>query len=212
MSKTILLADDSATIRKIVELTFDDSGFQVETVSGGEEALERFVTLQPDVVVADVAMPAPNGYEVCRRIKQSDRPVPVVLLVGTFERFDEQEAARCGADGHLKKPFESEVLLRKVEAVLEASAPAEPAVAPGRSAGTAALDAAATLPGVSTPVRTVPVEERSPRLAPEEIEAVAREVVRQIGEDVVRRVAREVLPEVAERLVRERIRELETEE
>ena len=96
MPKMILLADDSLTIRKVVELTFTDSDIRVVSVGSGQEALERLETLEPDLVLADVVMPEPSGYEICERVKASRRPVPVLLLAGTFEPFDEEIAERFG--------------------------------------------------------------------------------------------------------------------
>ena len=107
--RTLLLADDSPTVQKVVSLTFADEGMQVLTASGGEEALARLGEAVPDVLLADVHMPAPGGYELCARVKRDPRTagVPVLLLVGTFEPFDEAEARACGADGVLTKPFQS---------------------------------------------------------------------------------------------------------
>jgi CheY-like chemotaxis protein len=121
MPKTILLADDSLTIRKVVELTFSDSDIRVESVGSGREALDRIETVLPDLVLADVVMPEPSGYEICEKIKTSTRPVPVLLLAGTFEPFDVERARACGADGHLVKPFESGVLIERVETLLTAA-------------------------------------------------------------------------------------------
>ena len=118
MRRTILLADDSVTIRKIVELTFGDTDIHVESVASGREALERLRDLRPDLVLADVVMPGPSGYEVCRAVKASERPVPVLLLAGTFEPFDAEQARDCGSDGHLTKPFDSELLVERVEQLL----------------------------------------------------------------------------------------------
>jgi len=118
MRRTILLADDSVTIRKIVELTFGDTDIRVESVASGREALERLRDLRPDLVLADVVMPGPSGYEVCRAVKASDRPVPVLLLAGTFEPFDAEQARDCGSDGHLTKPFDSRLLVERVERLL----------------------------------------------------------------------------------------------
>ncbi len=118
MTRTILLADDSVTIRKVVELTFSDSDIRVEAVESGQEALERLERIQPDLVLADVVMPGPTGYEICERVKGSPKPVPVLLLSGTFEPFDPERARACGADGHLVKPFESRTLVQRVEALL----------------------------------------------------------------------------------------------
>jgi len=116
--RTILLADDSVTIRKIVELTFGETDIRVESVGSGREALERLRVLRPDLVLADVVMPGPSGYDVCRAVKQSDRPVPVLLLTGTFEPFDAQQARECGSDGHVTKPFDSRLLVERVEQLL----------------------------------------------------------------------------------------------
>ncbi|HKQ61048.1 MAG TPA: response regulator, partial [Candidatus Polarisedimenticolaceae bacterium] len=130
MSKTILLADDSPTIRKIVELTFSDSEIRVETAADGAEALRKLEELRPDLLVLDVMMPEPNGYEICRTVKASERPVPVVLLAGTFEPFDAERASRCGADAHLVKPFESETLVQRVRSLLARPVPAPVAAEP----------------------------------------------------------------------------------
>ena len=107
--RTLLLADDSLTVQKVVSLTFADEGMQVLTASGGEEALAKLGESVPDMLLADVHMPAPGGYELCARVKRDPRTsrVPVLLLVGTFEPFDEAEARRVGADGVLTKPFQS---------------------------------------------------------------------------------------------------------
>jgi CheY-like chemotaxis protein len=107
--RKLLLADDSITIQKVVALTFADEGVEVVTVSNGHEAIERLKEVTPDVVLADVFMPEINGYEVCRHIKQNAKlqHIPVMLLVGSFEPFDEAEARRVGADDILTKPFQS---------------------------------------------------------------------------------------------------------
>lgn len=114
MSKrTLLLADDSVTIQKVVNLTFADAGFEVISVVDGEAAMAKLGEAKPDLVLADVHMPGLSGYQVCDMIRQNEstRDVPVVLLVGSFEPFDEAEAARVGASGHLTKPFQSIKLL-----------------------------------------------------------------------------------------------------
>lgn len=144
MAKTILLADDSLTIQKVVELTFMDQDYQVTAVGDGLTALSRWNDSRPDLVIADVHMPGADGYEVCRQVKRSRPGTPVLLLVGTFEIFDEAQAQSCGADGHLKKPFDSQELFRLVERLIaenaarqappapayEAPAPADPFAAP----------------------------------------------------------------------------------
>ncbi len=138
MTKTILLADDSVTIQKVVELTFMDEDFRVSAVSNGAEAIAQLSESKPDVVIADVHMPGAGGFEVCRRSKELYPTVPVLLLVGTFEGFDADEAMRCGADGHLKKPFDSQELMRRVREL--ASAPSRSIPVPPASTEFALLD------------------------------------------------------------------------
>ena len=105
----LLLADDSVTIQKVVNLTFEDEGVEVIGVGDGDAAIERFFDDRPDIVLADVNMPGANGYEVCEKIRSAAgfRDLPVILLVGSFEPFDEAEANRVGATDVLKKPFQS---------------------------------------------------------------------------------------------------------
>jgi CheY-like chemotaxis protein len=107
--RKLLLADDSITIQKVVDLTFADEGVSVVCVNDGREAIERLAEFIPDVVLLDVFMPRVNGYEVCRYIKQHEnlKHIPVLLLVGSFEPFDEEEARRVGANDTLTKPFQS---------------------------------------------------------------------------------------------------------
>ena len=121
MGKRILLADDSVTIQKVVELTFMDEDYEVVAVSNGDEAVARLADAEPDLVIADVHMPGANGYEVCRRVKQWRARTPVLLLVGTFEPFDAQEAERAGADSYLKKPFDSQELLQRAQDLVSAA-------------------------------------------------------------------------------------------
>jgi len=107
--RTLLLADDSVAIQKVIDLTFTDEGMQVITTGDGQDALEKLNQSKPDVVLADVFMPGVDGYELCKFIKQSEqfRGIPVMLLVGSFEPFDEAEAKRAGADDVVTKPFQS---------------------------------------------------------------------------------------------------------
>ena len=121
MTKKILLADDSLTIQKVVELTFSDSEYDLVCVSNGQRALDRIAAGEvPDLILADVVMPEKNGYEVCEAIKANPATarIPVMLLSGTFEPFDRDRADRLGCDAIVSKPFDSQQLLRQVEQLL----------------------------------------------------------------------------------------------
>lgn len=90
-------------------MSFIDAGVDVFSADGGEAAMQKFIEVQPDIVLVDVEMPGPNGYRICEMIKQdaATRHIPVLLLVGSFEPFDQSEAERVEADGFLTKPFQS---------------------------------------------------------------------------------------------------------
>ena len=96
MASRILLADDSITIQKVVNLTFADEGIEVVSVSNGDAAERRLPEVDPDLVLADIFMPGKNGYELCETIKAVPqyKDLPVVLLVGAFEPYNEVSSKR----------------------------------------------------------------------------------------------------------------------
>jgi CheY-like chemotaxis protein len=119
----LLLADDSVTIQKVVNLTFADEGIEVISVGDGDSAMEKILETSPDLIMVDVNMPGLNGYQICEKLRNSQtfRQTPIILLVGSFEPFDEDEAKRVGADDYLTKPFQSiRQLVQKVTALLTA--------------------------------------------------------------------------------------------
>jgi CheY-like chemotaxis protein len=158
--RKLLLADDSATIQKVIDLTFADEGVQVLAVSNGQEAIDKLLDFAPDIVLADVFMPSPDGYEVCRYVKTNEKlkHIPVMLLVGSFEPFDEAEARRVGADDILTKPFSSIRRLIDRVGALVSSPPVE------KEAATAEL-----------PKTEEPAEE--PRLNTEELELTTADTI-----------------------------------
>ncbi len=120
MPKKILLADDSVTIQKVVELTFVEEDYEVSCVSNGRAAVEKIKEDRPDILLCDVIMPEMNGYEVASFVKSDPgySSIPVILLTGTFEPFDEDKARSSGADTYITKPFDSKMLVDKVEELL----------------------------------------------------------------------------------------------
>ena len=123
MRRTILLADDSPTIQRLVTNTFADGDYDIVSVSNGEAAIRKFDEIQPHVVLADIYMPGKNGYEVCAYVRQHPQfgETPVVLLVGAFDAFDEEKARESGATSNITKPFEPQALVSLVESVLPES-------------------------------------------------------------------------------------------
>ena len=117
MSRRILLADDSLTIQKVVELTFADTDFEVHAVSSGDELIAKLPEARPDIVICDIIMPGRDGYDVCQEIKSSPEHLhlPVILLTGTFEPFDRDRALAVGCSEIITKPFEAKRLVEAVE-------------------------------------------------------------------------------------------------
>jgi CheY-like chemotaxis protein len=129
MSKKLLLADDSITIQKVIGITFANEDYDLTIVDNGDVALEKARAVRPDLILADVFMPGKNGYELTAAVKRdpSLKGVPVLLLAGTFEPFDEDKARNSGADGWIAKPFESQTLIDRVEELLaQTPQPTEP--------------------------------------------------------------------------------------
>src|SRR6185436_14879858 len=113
MGATLLLADDSVTIQRVIELTFADEDVRVVVASDGQQAIEKIDAEQPDIILADIGMPRVDGYDVASHVKQSAalKHIPVLLLTGAFEPIDEARARRTGCDGVLVKPLEPQKLV-----------------------------------------------------------------------------------------------------
>src|SRR5713226_8704867 len=163
MPKKILLADDSITIQKVVELTFSDGDYEVTAVNNGAKAIQRLAEMRPDIILSDIIMPEKNGYEVCEYVKSHPeyRSIPVILLTGTFEPFDPDRADKAGCDAVVTKPFESQSLIHKVEELIEQA----------RSQAATAKSPAVTGPTTSpfsaneSPFATAPPQAKPPDLA-----------------------------------------------
>ena len=120
MSHKLLLADDSVTIQRIIELTFANEDINVVVVSDGAQAIEQIKSEPPDIVLADTGMPERDGYEVAEFVKGDTvrRHIPVLLLTGAFEPLDEARAHSIGCNGCLVKPFEPKQVVSKVRELL----------------------------------------------------------------------------------------------
>lgn len=118
----LLLADDSVTIQRVIELTFSGEDVQVLAVNDGEQAIARIPLERPDVVLADIGMPRKGGYEVSAFVKgRADLAhIPVLLLAGAFEPVDQARAEQVKADGVLIKPFEPRQVIERVKELLAA--------------------------------------------------------------------------------------------
>jgi len=154
---TLLLADDSVTIQRVIELTFADEDVRVVAVSDGDEAIAVLDKTPPDIVLADIGMPGRTGYEVAEHIRKTPKlaHIPVVLLTGAFEKIDPGKAAQC--DGVLNKPFEPQLVIGRVKELLARpktvsvaalDAPLSPPTAPARQAVSIADPPQTTKPSI----------------------------------------------------------------
>jgi CheY-like chemotaxis protein len=148
-SPRLLLADDSVTIQRVIELTFAEENVDVVAVGDGREAIERIQSSPPDIVLADVGMPERDGYEVAEFVKRDPRlaHIPVLLLTGAFEPVDEARAREIGCEGVLVKPFEPQMVISRVRELLKGAGPQVAAAAVVESSR-AAVPASAVEPAV----------------------------------------------------------------
>jgi CheY-like chemotaxis protein len=137
MTLRLLVADDNVAMHKMVNLAFTGEDAVIEAVTNGDAALEMLKKFRPDAALIDVSMPGYSGYEVCELIRQDPEfsAIPVILLNGAFDPFDEEEAARVEANGHLTKPFDPSEMLKMVKNLVQESAGRPVPAFSGKKAG-----------------------------------------------------------------------------
>ncbi len=166
MPVTILVADDSATMRSILEMTFAGEDARVVAVDGGAAALEKALDLRPDIVIADLSMEM-DGYEVARAIKSGLPGTAVVVLASQHTPYDEAKGRDAGVDDHIVKPFDTQNVIDKIHrlaAAPRAAAAAAPAAAPAHPYRDSQLSAArgGTTPFAAAPFAAAPVPPSRP--------------------------------------------------
>ncbi len=114
----VLLVEDEQTLAMIIKDTLEGQGFLIHTAADGEEGLRLFFDLHPDVLVADVMMPRMDGFEMVRRIRQTDRHTPVLFLTARSAVNDVVEGFELGANDYLKKPFGMQELIVRIKALV----------------------------------------------------------------------------------------------
>jgi len=131
MSSRVLIVEDEPDIRELVVHHLKREGYQVSAASSGEEALRQVQAAPPDLVLLDLMMPAMDGLEVCRRLRQDPATamLPIVMLTAKGDEVDRVLGLEIGADDYVVKPFSPKELLARVRAVLRRSRPA-PGAAP----------------------------------------------------------------------------------
>lgn len=156
MPKQILLVEDSVTMQKVVQITFAREDYQIIATTSVDEALAKCREGRPDVVLADASLPGKTGYELAAALRSDGnlKDVPVLLMTGHFNPYDEPRAQKSGIDAHIVKPFDTQSLIDKVATLLK-----------GRTASAAAPTAATTpaaKPAVESAVAAKPVVAAAP--------------------------------------------------
>ena len=222
MRQTILLADDSPTIRRLVTHTFADADFKIVEVSNGDAAIKIFEETKPHLVMTDIYMPGKNGYEVCTYVRHHPalNATPVILLVGAFDAFDEERAKRSGATANITKPFEPGALIDLVKSVLRAAAeqdaaPPEPVPAPAAPQPVAApLQAPAVaseddLLGLGSIFQEEPVAQPARSLSEEELDRIADRVIQKLSTQVIESIAWDIVPDITHKILREELKRID---
>jgi DNA-binding response OmpR family regulator len=227
----ILVVDDSISVQEAVRDAFrEDTGVDVTACGDVREAEASLIARPADVVLCDVVLPGPSGYDLCRRLKEElgDGAPAVLLLTSAFEPFSAEQARASGADGIVGKPFTGEELRRRVHAISgsipgatrgdRTEAPgADPAARIRRAEAEAAVLPAIRDEDVIIDLAALPAGQAAVPQATELVEALARRLaepvcerlVRELSSGALERVLVTTLREMAERLIRQRIEDLE---
>jgi two-component system OmpR family response regulator len=126
--RRVLVVDDDDSIRDLATTALSFVGFEVQDAATGFDALAAATSFRPDLIVLDVMMPGLDGYEVCRRLRADGDTTPVVFLTARDTPTDVLEGFATGADDYLAKPFNLQVLIARVDAVLRRSGGGAPGV------------------------------------------------------------------------------------
>jgi DNA-binding response OmpR family regulator len=116
MSKTILVIDDDATIRDVLERYLRREGFAVRTTADGQTALQTVSTEKPDLIVLDLMLPQLDGWEVCRRLR-AETTVPILMLTARGEEYERILGLGLGADDYVTKPFSPGEVVARIKAI-----------------------------------------------------------------------------------------------
>jgi DNA-binding response OmpR family regulator len=118
----ILVVDDDAEIRKLVDKILTARGYQVSQAEDGESGLGLAIVKKPDLIILDLNLPKMSGFEVCRRLKadEATRKIPVIMLTAAYDEWeDAKKGFRLGADEYVIKPFAADLLLHNIERLLK---------------------------------------------------------------------------------------------
>lgn len=120
MPRNVLIVDDDPNIVLSLKFLIAQQGYEVRTAASGEEALQALGEKLPDLVLLDIMMPRPDGYEVCQIIRSTPewKDVPVIMLTAKGREVERQRGFEVGADEYITKPFATQDLITKVREIL----------------------------------------------------------------------------------------------
>lgn len=121
MAQRLLIADDDNEIRELLEFDLSHSGYEVDSAKDGEEALQKALTGNYDLILLDVMMPKMNGFDVCKNIRASKPEVPILMLTAKGTITDKTQGFDSGADDYIVKPFDIQEVLLRVRALVRRS-------------------------------------------------------------------------------------------
>jgi len=122
--KKILIVDDEPMILELLKMRLEAANYDVVTAEDGEEALQKAKSEKPDLITLDVIMPPPNGFQVCRTLKDDPqyKKIPVILLTAKTTKSDQFWGTESGADAYVTKPYNADDLMEKIETLLKKNA------------------------------------------------------------------------------------------
>jgi two-component system, OmpR family, alkaline phosphatase synthesis response regulator PhoP len=116
-SHCILIVEDNRDLLNLLDINLTDQGYSVYKAENGLAALEKFQALHPDLVILDVMLPELDGFEVCKKIREEDKRVPILMLTAKAEEVDKVLGLELGADDYMTKPFSIREFLARVKAM-----------------------------------------------------------------------------------------------
>ena len=124
MSNLVFIVDDEKNICELIRLYVEKEGFSTCIAYDGEDAVEKFKEMKPDIVLLDIMLPEKDGWQVCREIRAISA-TPIIMLTAKGELFDKVLGLELGADDYMVKPFEPKELVARIKAVLRRTAASE---------------------------------------------------------------------------------------
>ena len=206
MRHTLLIADDSPIIQRVINLAFADENVDIIVAGTGRHAIKQIESNRPALVLADTRMPDGTGYEVAEFVAANSvgKSIPVVLMSGAFETLDEQRAKAAGCVAVLVKPFEPDKLVRTVHELLGTKREALTT-----SSNRMETDGAEETHHAASPDVTSTTQDRQEvALTDEAIDRIASRVFERMSDRVIRETVGEIVSRVAERMVHEELERL----